>query len=131
MWSYYPKLFLVVFLFHLFVFGFIIDNKYVIHLKLIQMSHYHSKPASLLKNKRFLLGTVIFILGAVFMFIPFIPLGYVLLAVGAFLLYPVFPPLKRLLDYLRKKDRSNKIQKAQKKTEALLGENTSEDYNKE
>ena len=60
------------------------------------------------------------------MFIPFIPLGYVLLAVGSFLLYPVVPPLKSLLDYMKKRDKQNRIEKAQKKTNEYLGEDAHE-----
>ncbi|MFB6319919.1 hypothetical protein [Saccharicrinis sp. FJH54] len=72
-------------------------------------------------NKRYILGSIILLAGIVFMFIPFIPLGYILLAVGCFLLYPAVPPLKKLLDYLKRKDNSDRIEKAQKKTNEFLG----------
>jgi uncharacterized membrane protein len=67
------------------------------------------------KNLRYVFGFVALVAGTAFMFIPFIPLGYMLLAVGAFLLYPLVPVLRRLVEYFEKKDKSNTVRKIENK----------------
>ena len=57
------------------------------------------------------------ILGGVFMLIPFIPLGYVLIFVGLFLLTPYSPKLKKWIQKLKKNDDKHVIEDAEKKVE--------------
>ena len=67
------------------------------------------------KYIRPVLGLLIFVLGAVFLLIPFIPLGYILLLIGAFFLAPVVPFLRRLLNRLKKKDSKHRVERAEGK----------------
>jgi putative Mn2+ efflux pump MntP len=71
-------------------------------------------------NLRYIAGALIILLGLVFMMIPFIPLGYILLAVGAFLYTPLIPPLKKFVKFLEKKDDSNKVEKAEEKVDEFF-----------
>lgn len=71
-------------------------------------------------NLRYIIGGIIFFLGAVFMFVPFIPLGYAFLEIGAFLLSPVIPALRKLLKWIEKKDDSSKVKKMEEKTEEFI-----------
>lgn len=74
------------------------------------------------ENARYIIGGIILFFGAIFMFVPFIPLGYIFIGIGAFLLSPAIPALKRLLNYIEKKDKSNKISKLEKKTDQFIHE---------
>ncbi|HYW94739.1 MAG TPA: hypothetical protein VE870_04075 [Bacteroidales bacterium] len=65
------------------------------------------------KYIRPVLGLLIFIAGSVFMLIPFIPLGYILIIIGVLFLAPVFPFLQRLIAKLKKSDRKQRIEKAE------------------
>ena len=67
------------------------------------------------KNLRYIVGGLVLLFGAVFMFIPFIPLGYILLAAGAFLLAPTVPFLRKVLKYIEKKDKKNRVKKLEDK----------------
>ncbi|MFP4060813.1 MAG: DUF2892 domain-containing protein [Bacteroidales bacterium] len=58
-------------------------------------------------------GIVALLLGGVFMLIPFIPLGYILLFASIFILSPYIPGLKWLVNYFKKKDKSNKLDKVE------------------
>jgi hypothetical protein len=60
-------------------------------------------------------GIIIVIFGAVFMMVPFIPLGYVFLIAGLMLLASYIPPLKRLIEKFREKDDKNRVEKVEKK----------------
>jgi hypothetical protein len=60
-------------------------------------------------------GIIIVIFGAVFMMVPFIPLGYVFLIAGLMLLTSYIPPLKRLIEKFREKDDKNRVEKVEKK----------------
>nr|MBD3621266.1 hypothetical protein [Sunxiuqinia sp.] len=73
-------------------------------------------------NIRYIIGGIVLLFGALFMFIPFIPLGYVFLGVGAFLLSPAIPALKRLIKFVEKKDPSDKIKKMEEKTDEIIKE---------
>ncbi len=57
------------------------------------------------------------ILGGVFMFIPFIPLGYILLIAGLFLLTSEIPVLGKTLDKIKEKDKKNRVDKVTRKIE--------------
>lgn len=74
------------------------------------------------ENVRYIIGGIIFFFGAIFMFVPFIPLGYAFLGIGAFLLSPAVPALRRLVNYIERKDKSNKIKKMEEKTDHLIKE---------
>ena len=67
------------------------------------------------KNLRYIVGSFSLLFGLVFMLIPFIPLGYIMLAVGAFLLAPVIPFLRKLVKYIERKDKSNRVKKIREK----------------
>jgi len=84
------------------------------------MSRPEALKKKLKKNLRYLIGGVIFFLGAVFMFVPFIPLGYLFLAIGAFLLSPVIPALRKLVKFIEKKDKSNRIKRAEEKVDQYM-----------
>ena len=60
-----------------------------------------------------MLGILVLIAGLVFMLIPFIPLGYILVLAGALFLAPVIPPVGRLMNKLKRTDRKNRIGKAE------------------
>ncbi len=61
------------------------------------------------------LGVLFFIIGAASLVIPFIPLGYILLAASLFLLAPEIPFLKRIIRKLKRKDNKNRINKVEEK----------------
>lgn len=70
------------------------------------------------KNKKYIrlvAGIIILIFGAVFMQVPFIPLGYVFIIAGLLLLSSYIPPLERLIDKIRKKDDKNRVENVEKK----------------
>ena len=65
------------------------------------------------KYIRPVIGLILIITGSVFLLIPFIPLGYVMLITGAFFLAPVIPVLGRAIDKLKVHDDKNRIKKAE------------------
>lgn len=67
------------------------------------------------KYVRLLAGIIILVLGAVFMVVPFIPLGYAFLFAGLFLLASYIPALNKLLDKIRKKDNKGRVEKVEQK----------------
>lgn len=69
------------------------------------------------KYIRLVAGIIAVLLGGVFMLIPFIPLGYVLLFAGLFLLAHYIPFLRKLVDKLKKKDHKGRVEKVEKKIE--------------
>ena len=79
------------------------------------MQKKQNNNPNLFKYIRLLIGLFVFILGAVFMFVPFIPLGYLLLASGLFLMAYETPCFKKLIDKLKSKDDKNRIEKVEKK----------------
>ena len=84
-----------------------------------RLSHWKNKIKA---NIRYLIGGLVFLLGILFMFVPFIPLGYVCLGIGAFLLSPAIPALKRLIKFVKKKDPTNKVKKMEEKTDEFIKE---------
>lgn len=80
------------------------------------------------KNLRLIIGIIVLVAGGVFMIIPFIPLGYILLFIGAFLLAPKVPFLRKFMNWLKKKDKSGKLEKAEDKVDDIL-EKKDEDKN--
>lgn len=60
-------------------------------------------------------GIIILLLGGVFMVVPFIPLGYVFLFAGLFLLSPNIPIFRKWLDKAKSKDKKNRIAKVEEK----------------
>ena len=67
------------------------------------------------KYIRLVAGILILLLGGVFMLIPFIPLGYVLVFAGLFLLARYIPFLQKMVDKLKKKDQKGRVEKVEKK----------------
>ena len=67
------------------------------------------------KYIRLVAGIVILALGAVFMVVPFIPLGYVFLFAGLFLLAYYIPSLNKVLNKIRKKDKKGRVERVEKK----------------
>ncbi len=67
------------------------------------------------KYIRLVTGLILLILGSLFMFIPFIPLGYIFLVASLFLLASYIPPLNRVIEKLRTKDEKDRLGKVEKK----------------
>jgi hypothetical protein len=66
------------------------------------------------KHVRTVTGIIILILGAIFMVVPFIPLGYIFLFGGLFLLSTKIPIFKKWLEKAKSKDKKGKIEKVEK-----------------
>jgi uncharacterized membrane protein YbaN (DUF454 family) len=62
-----------------------------------------------------IIGGSLFLLGVVFMFLPMIPLGYLLLGAAAVVLAPLSPPFRHLLQWLEERDRSGRVKSVEKK----------------
>ncbi len=70
-------------------------------------------------------GLIILVLGVVFMMIPFIPLGYIFLVGGLFLLAYEIPALKKVLDKIKARDSKGRVEKVEQKVKD--GEQSVED----
>jgi UPF0716 family protein affecting phage T7 exclusion len=88
------------------------------------MSKFENLKKKIKVNLRYIIGGIILFLGAIFMFVPFIPLGYLFLAIGALLLAPVIPALRKLLNWVEKKDKTNKIEKVEEKVDDYVKKKT-------
>lgn len=82
------------------------------------------------KNLRLIVGIAVLVVGAVFMVIPFIPLGYIFLFIGAFLLADKVPFLKKFMQWLKKKDKSGKLEKAEDKVDDVFKGDSTENEEK-
>ncbi len=67
------------------------------------------------KYIRWVIGIIILLFGAVFMVVPFIPLGYIFLFAGLFILAYDIPFLKKYIDKLKKKDKKGRLDKVEEK----------------
>lgn len=68
------------------------------------------------QNKKYLrpvAGVVILLLGIIFMVVPFIPLGYIFVFGGLFLLSTRIPLFQKWLDKAKRHDKKNKIDKVE------------------
>ena len=63
------------------------------------------------------IGFLILCLGGVFMLFPFIPLGYIFVFAGLFLLAFEIRPLKKLVNRMKKNDKKGRIEKVEQKIE--------------
>jgi drug/metabolite transporter (DMT)-like permease len=70
---------------------------------------------SIKKYIRLIIGIITALLGIVFLFIPFLPFGYLFLFVSAFFLVSYIPFLKKFMNFLRKKDKKGYIKKVDAK----------------
>jgi len=61
------------------------------------------------------IATIIFIAGLISMMLPFIPLGWILIALAALLLAPYLKSMRKFIGWLAKKDNSGLVKKAGKK----------------
>jgi uncharacterized membrane protein len=68
----------------------------------------------LIKYLRPGVAVVVIVLGLGFMMVPFIPIGYILIFAGLFLIMPYIPFVKKWIDYLKKKDDKNILDKTEK-----------------
>jgi uncharacterized membrane protein HdeD (DUF308 family) len=68
---------------------------------------------------RLILGSFLILLGAVFLVIPFIPLGYLFLIMGLFFLSPVIPWFRKLLEKADRKDKKGRVMKVRNKSNKL------------
>lgn len=59
-------------------------------------------------------GGIILFLGVIFMVVPFIPLGYIFLFGGLFLLSTEIPIFKKWLNKAKSKDKKNRIEDVEK-----------------
>ncbi len=64
---------------------------------------------------RLVAGIIILILGLIFMLVPFIPLGYVFLIAGLFLLSYKIPFFRKIIDKIKRKDKKGRVEKVEKK----------------
>lgn len=69
------------------------------------------------KYARVVYGIITMIIGAVSMLLPMIPLGYVGLFVGAYLLHHRIPMLERLMNWLREKDDKGRLQRFEERVD--------------
>jgi uncharacterized membrane protein HdeD (DUF308 family) len=70
------------------------------------------------ENKKYIrlfAGLILLVLGAVFMLVPFIPLGYIFLIASLFLLATYIPPLNRIIEKIRTKDEKDRVGKVEKR----------------
>ena len=74
------------------------------------------------KHVRTVVGIIILILGGIFMVVPFIPLGYIFLFGGLFLLSTKVPIFKKWLEKAKSKDKKGKIEKMVDEKEEQLTE---------
>jgi uncharacterized membrane protein YbaN (DUF454 family) len=72
------------------------------------------------KNLRLITGITILVLGIAFMVVPFIPLGYIFLFIGAFLLANKIPFLRKFMKWLKRKDDTGKLDKAEEKVNKVF-----------
>jgi len=62
------------------------------------------------KYARIVYGIIILLIGAVTMLLPMVPLGYIGVFVGAYLLHHRIPMLKRVMNWLRERDEEGRLQ---------------------
>jgi uncharacterized membrane protein HdeD (DUF308 family) len=62
------------------------------------------------KYARVVYGIIVLLIGVVAMLIPMIPLGYVGVFIGAYLLHHRIPMLERLMNWLRERDDKGRLQ---------------------
>lgn len=65
------------------------------------------------------IGIFILAMGIVFMFFPFIPLGYVFIAAALILLSYELPPVRKALNFLKKKDNGKHVEKIEHEVEEV------------
>ena len=65
------------------------------------------------KYIRLVAGIIVLLLGGIFMLVPFIPLGYIFIFAGLFLLAHYVPFLKKILDKMKKKDKKGLVEKVE------------------
>ena len=66
-----------------------------------------------------LIATGTFILGMICLFIPFLPFGWLLMFMTALLLTPYFKPVKKLLKWIIKRDKTGIFDRARSKVARL------------
>ena len=67
------------------------------------------------KYIKLVIGVFVLCLGLVFMLLPFIPLGYIFVVAGLFLLAYEIPALKKQIDKLKEKDSKGRVAKVEEK----------------
>jgi hypothetical protein len=72
------------------------------------------------KYARVVYGSIILAIGAATMLFPIIPMGYVGVFVGAYLLHHKIPFLERVMNWLRKKDKKGRLQGFEDKVEQFF-----------
>jgi hypothetical protein len=68
---------------------------------------------------RWTAGLILLVLGIAFLFIPFIPLGYIMLLASIVVVGPQLPYYDKAIDWLAKKDKSNKVRILERKLRML------------
>lgn len=66
-----------------------------------------------------LIATGTFVLGLLCLFVPFLPFGWFLMIMTTLLLTPYFKPMKKLLSWIIKKDKTGIFEKAKTKVAEL------------
>ncbi|MFW5879952.1 MAG: hypothetical protein ACOCUV_03930 [bacterium] len=59
-------------------------------------------------------GIIFLVLGSVFMLIPFIPLGYIMIFIGLFLMAAQLPFLRKWIRKLKRKDEKGRVENVEK-----------------
>lgn len=72
------------------------------------------------KYARVVYGSIILVIGAVAMLFPIIPMGYVGVFVGSYLLHHKVPFLERVMNWLRRKDEKGRLQRFEDKVERFF-----------
>jgi uncharacterized membrane protein YbaN (DUF454 family) len=70
---------------------------------------------SIKKYIRLILGILTALFGIVFLFIPFLPFGYLFLFISAFFLSSYIPFMKKFKNFLSKKDKKGYIKRIEEK----------------
>jgi len=73
------------------------------------------------KHIKLVIALIIIVLGSVFMIIPFIPLGFILLFAGLVLLVPYVPFLNRLINQHKKRNKNKIVKKIEEKIQQMEG----------
>lgn len=72
------------------------------------------------KYARVFYGTFTLILGGIFAMFPMIPLGYIFLFIGAYLLQHRIPIFRNLMKWLRKQDKKGRLQRFEDKVDRFF-----------
>jgi uncharacterized membrane protein HdeD (DUF308 family) len=79
----------------------------------------NEEPKGIEKYIMPILGTFLLLIGITFMIFPFLPFGYLFTIIGILFLATSIPFFKKIINYLKKKDKKNIVEKAEKHSEKI------------